>query len=214
MRWGGSYLFWFRSPRARRDKHNSRHAASPIHPHTHSQTTPRTGWVRRGVPAPESVADHSHRVALAALVAAAGRPEYDAARAVAIALAHDVAEAVVGDIAPGDGVPKSVKAAAEADAVSHMATLLGGADSAAGSAIASFWAEYEAGETPEARLVKDCDKVEMLLQAAEYETAHPGLALSEFFEGVRGKLKTEVGRELAAEAEARRPGWARGEGGG
>ena len=207
---GGSIYFGF--PRARREnKQPTCLRSTPTLQTTHFlQTTPRTGWVRRGVPSPESVADHSHRVALAALVAAAGRPEYNASRAVAIALAHDVAEAVVGDIAPGDGVPKSVKAAAEADAVAEMARLLGGADSAAGSAIASLWAEYEAGQTPEARLVKDCDKVEMLLQAAEYETAHPGLALSEFFEGVRGKLKTEVGRELAAEAEARRPRWARG----
>lgn len=170
--------------------------------------------MRRGVPAPESVADHSHRVALAALVAAAGRPEYDGARAVAIALAHDIAEAVVGDIAPGDGVPKAVKAAKEAAAVDHMAALLGGPSSAAGATIAALWAEYEAGATPEARLVKDCDKVEMLLQAAEYEAAHPGLALTEFFDGVRGRLTTDVGRELAAEAEARRPAWARGTGAG
>lgn len=182
----------------------------PTHAHTPNlhQTTPRTGWVRRGVPAPESVADHSHRVALAALVAAAGRPGYDASRAVAIALAHDIAEAVVGDIAPSDGVPKSVKAAKEAAAIDHMTSLLGGPDTTAGATIAALWAEYEAGETPEARLVKDCDKVEMILQAAEYETAHPGLALTEFFDGVRGKLKTDVGRELAAEAEKRRPGWA------
>ncbi len=34
---------------------------------------PRTGWVESGVPDPESVADHSFRVALIALVLATSR---------------------------------------------------------------------------------------------------------------------------------------------
>jgi len=32
-----------------------------------------------------------------------------------------------------------------------------------------LWREYEAGETEEARAVKDIDKVEMIVQALEYE---------------------------------------------
>lgn len=34
------------------------------------QTTKRAGWVRRGVPGPESVADHMYRMGVMALVAA------------------------------------------------------------------------------------------------------------------------------------------------
>ena len=36
------------------------------------KTTPRTGWAMRGVPRPESVADHSHGTALVALVLGVG----------------------------------------------------------------------------------------------------------------------------------------------
>ena len=78
-----------------------------------------------------------------------------------------------------------------------------------GAEVEALFHEYERGETPEAQLVKDCDKLEMLLQAVEYEREHrgetPPLDLSEFFDGVRGRLKTEVGRSWGAEIEGRRP---------
>ena len=35
--------------------------------------------------------------------------------------------------------------------------------------IMSLWREYEDGTTPEASLVKDLDKFEMITQAVEYE---------------------------------------------
>lgn len=141
---------------------------------------------------------------MTALVAAAGDPGVDVGRAVAVALAHDVAEASVGDLAPGD-VPKAEKAAMEAAAMASMAELLGGDSTEAATFIAGAWREYEDGATPEARLVKDCDKVEMLLQAVEYEAAHPGLDLGEFFASVEGRLTTRAGRALAEEVTLRRP---------
>ena len=56
----------------------------------------RRGWVLRGVTEPESVADHSFRTALLALVLARD-DSFDRGRCVAMALVHDLAEAVVGD---------------------------------------------------------------------------------------------------------------------
>lgn len=35
--------------------------------------------------------------------------------------------------------------------------------------IAELWREYEANSSPEAKVVKDFDKLEMILQALEYE---------------------------------------------
>jgi len=176
------------------------------------------------------VADHSFRVALFALVASSSSsqassspsssPPFDAARAVKIALVHDLAEAIVGDIAPGDNVPKEEKARREAEAMAEMRRMLEGGGGSGGSGSSSspvtigaeveaLFEEYEKGETPEAQLVKDCDKLEMLLQAVEYEKEEspetPNLDLSEFFEGVRGKLKTEIGRNWALEIVGWRP---------
>ena len=52
--------------------------------------------------------------------------------------------------------------------------------------------EYEAGETNEAKLCKDFDKIEMILQAFEYESAQ-GKDLQEFFDSTAGKWRTVHG---------------------
>jgi putative hydrolases of HD superfamily len=62
----------------------------------------RQGWVDRGVEQPESVADHSYRLALMTMVIASRDPEIDASRAVRLALVHDLPEALAGDITPFD----------------------------------------------------------------------------------------------------------------
>src|SRR5688572_1987599 len=61
----------------------------------------RKGWVDRGVPDAESVADHSYRLALLAWAVARQRG-LDADRALKMALFHDLAEAEVGDETPFD----------------------------------------------------------------------------------------------------------------
>ena len=69
--------------------------------------------------------------------------------------------------------------------------------------IGELWREYESGETEEARLLKDIDKIEMVLQALEYEDAQPGVDLTEFYAAVAG-LRTETGRRGGEEILRRR----------
>ena len=140
----------------------------------------RAGWVRVGVQAPESVAAHSWGVAW--LVLALCPPMLDRGRALAIAVLHDLAEVRVGDLTPSDGVPKGDKARMEAEAMSGLLSGLAGA-----SEFEALWREYEDGSTPEGRLVKACDKLDMALQAARYE-ATQGLELSEFLDSALSKL--------------------------
>jgi 5'-deoxynucleotidase YfbR-like HD superfamily hydrolase len=52
--------------------------------------------------------------------------------------------------------------------------------------------EYEAGQTKEAKLCKDFDKIEMILQALEYENSQ-GKELQEFFDSTAGKWRTALG---------------------
>ena len=52
--------------------------------------------------------------------------------------------------------------------------------------------EYERGETAEAQMCKDFDKLEMILQASEYETAQ-GLDLQDFFDSTHNQWKTAHG---------------------
>ena len=118
----------------------------------------RAGWVRRGVPDPESVAAHSWGVAW--LVLALLPPELDRERALSYAVIHDLAEVRVGDITPFDGVSSESKQAREAAAV---AALLGERPD-----LVALWRTYEAQSDAEARFVRELDRLDMALQAAWY----------------------------------------------
>lgn len=88
-------------------------------------------------------------------------------------LIHDMAESLVGDITPVDGVAKPEKSRREATTMDYITkSLLGnvyGGTSTAGEDIRAIWQEYEDSETPESIYVHDIDKVELLLQMVEYE---------------------------------------------
>lgn len=173
---------------------------------------PRRGWVLRGVERPESVAAHSWGTALLCL-ALAGAAGVDSGRALALATAHDLAEAETGDIpyradpeaAASDAIDKSRR---EADALDRM--LAGQL-----SEVRGLWAEYEKGATPEARFVRDMNLLDMALQALVYEEQQrcdprrPQASrsvhgpLDEFFASAESRAQGEVGRHWLARVRER-----------
>jgi len=159
------------------------------------KATPRAGWALRGIGDPESVAEHSHRVALLALLLAPrAQPPLDAARCMAMALVHDLAEALVGDITPYDGVDAAEKRRREEAAMHELAALAGD------GSLLDLWREYDAAETAEARFVKELDRLETVLQAAEYgardDVGHA--ALDEFWRTADARLTSPLTRTLLA----------------
>lgn len=99
-----------------------------------------------------------------------------------MALVHDMAEAVVGDITPLDKVEKTEKARREASVMEYMTkNLMRGVPGGplTGEAILAVFEEYEENRTLEAQFVHDVDKMELLLQMVEYERGQ-GLELAEF----------------------------------
>ena len=167
--------------------------------------TPRTGWIRRGIVPCESVADHSWRMAAMALLLPSSSPRHDDSddlpldidKCVAMAIVHDLAEALVGDICPDDGVPAHVKQQREHEAMQYMANLL-----PQKSRFQALFDEYEARQTPEARVVKDLDLLDMILQANEYEEqaklVGTSINLDEFFQGTPpSRFQTARIREMA-----------------
>jgi putative hydrolases of HD superfamily len=107
----------------------------------------------------------------------------DIPRCTKMALIHDMAEGLVGDLTPVDGVPKAEKSRREAETMDWVATsLLGRVNKGlSGKEIRDCWQEYEDGETLESRFVHDVDKIELLLQMVEYEReSECRLDLSEF----------------------------------
>jgi putative hydrolase of HD superfamily len=150
--------------------------------------TPRTGWGMRGVPHVESVAEHSFGTAFVALalaeaVAADGQGgPFDVEQVLTMALLHDLAEVRLTDL-PVSAVrliPPEVKGQAEAAAISDLLAPLPAAER-----LAALWQAFEDSSSPEGRLVRDADKLEMMVQCLRYEqTGCRGL--DEFWQAVDG----------------------------
>lgn len=140
----------------------------------------RSGWVRVGVPAPESVAAHSWGVAW--LVVVLCPSELNRERALAMAVVHDLAEVRVGDLTPHDGVDPREKSARESAVFAEMTRDLPGA-----ADLRALLREYEECATPEARFVKACDKLDMALQASRY-ALRDGVDTAEFVESALARI--------------------------
>ncbi|KAI9314194.1 HD domain-containing protein [Dichotomocladium elegans] len=161
--------------------------------------TKRTGWVDNGIQQPESIADHMHRMGVMAMII--DDPSLDRSKCVKMAIVHDLAEAVVGDITPHAGVSKEDKYQQERAAMHEFLSLLGNTSLA--QEIVDLWQEYEDAKTPEALLVKDLDKFEMIVQALEYEKSDKK-ALQSFFDSTQGKFKHPVVKAWAEALYAER----------
>lgn len=98
-----------------------------------------------------------------------------------MALVHDMAEALVGDITPMDGVAKDEKNRREKTTMDFFTnSLLGKVNGGiTGKEIYDIWCEYEDGKTLESKFVHDVDKIELVLQMVEYERSH-NLDLGDF----------------------------------
>lgn len=88
-----------------------------------------------------------------------------------MALIHDMAEALVGDITPVDGVAKHEKNRRESTTMDYFEKgLLGRVNGGVtGKDIKAIWQEYEDSKTLESKFVHDVDKIELILQMVEYE---------------------------------------------
>lgn len=162
----------------------------------------RQGWLRAGVSRErtESVAEHTLFVALFSwFVTDAHFPQADAGRVMRIALLHDLGEAYVGDLTPHDGVAQEEKHAKEKAAVEQMLGKLPN-----GGEYLSLWEEYERGESLEARIVREVDRLEMGLQACVYEL-QGAPDLSQFFASAEKVVSSGPMRELLVQAQTLRP---------
>ncbi|KAJ5081896.1 HD domain-containing protein [Penicillium alfredii] len=147
------------------------------------KTTKREGWRRFGING-ESISDHMYRMSIMTMLAPPSlAAKLNLPHCTKMALIHDMAESLVGDITPVDkDITKAEKARREAAVMEYITkTLLGNVPGGAlsGEQIQQVFQEYEDNETLEAQFVHDIDKMELLLQMVEYERSHE-VDLSEF----------------------------------
>ncbi len=109
----------------------------------------------------ESVAEHTWRLCLMAVVLEAHFPEVDFERLIKICIIHDLGEAIRGDIPAPLQHSDGAKAGEER---ADLMRLLKPLPKRLRGEIASLWDEYEHASTAEARLAKALDKLETILQ--------------------------------------------------
>lgn len=174
------------------------------------KTVTRSGWTSTG--RAESVAEHTWRLCLLALVLRPGLPEVDYGRLLPMLVVHDLGEAIGGDIpAPEQAARGGSKSAQERD---DLLQLLAPLPAAQREELTALWDEYESAASTEARVAKALDKLETILQHTQgrnpadfdyrfnleygqrYTAVHPLLAT------LRSLIDAETER-LAREAEGR-----------
>jgi len=121
--------------------------------------TTRTSWTSAGVH--ETVAAHTWRLCLMALVMSPYLPGVDLNRLLRICLVHDLGEAISGDISAVLQVGAPSKSEQER---ADLEELLKPLPAALRAEFVSLWEEYEQASTPEARVAKGLDKLETILQ--------------------------------------------------
>ena len=143
----------------------------------------RQGWTRHPIPdeAVESVADHSYGVTLLSWLLCP--PELDRSRVLELALIHDLAEIVTGDVTPHDDVPQEIKNHNELEALAELLEPTNQFGEAC-----ELLLDYQKQSSPEAQWVKKMDKLEMSLQSLTYEGDF-SVDLSEFRHSSRGSLE-------------------------
>lgn len=145
----------------------------------------RQGWLMRGIPEEkcESVGDHTFSTALfAMMIAKKYFSKLDMMKVIKMSLIHELGEIDGGDITPFDGISKKEKLAIEEKGIRKIF-----ANFSEGKEYLDLWLEYSKDESPEAKFVKQIDKLEMAMQASVYSKQY-GKNLSEFIESARERI--------------------------
>lgn len=163
----------------------------------------RSGWVREGINNAESVADHSYRVAMIAMIFAK-HLNVDVDKLIKMILLHDLGEGSVGDKVVERGTNVDTKAKDEKDQQERetikdiFKNILGG------STYIKLHIEASAMTTKEAKILKQLERLEMAVQALEYEE-ESGKNLSEFFENAAMHINDPYLKKILKTVKSLRP---------
>ena len=156
----------------------------------------------------ESVAEHSWRIALMAMLLRDEFPELDMDRVTRMCLIHDLGECFTGDI------PTFNKTKADEEReISLLREWVASLPAEVSEELAELYREMDALETPEARLYKSLDKLEAVIQhnespistweAREYELnqtyAFDTVAFSEWLTELRREMLADTLEKIANE---------------
>lgn len=150
----------------------------------------RTGWLDYNMTECESIADHMYRMSCICMMIT--NPSVNRDKCMRIALVHDMAESIVGDITPVNPIGKKEKSRREWETIKYICEdIIKPINPVISKEIMEDWLSYENISSLEARYVKDIDKYELFVQCFEYEQEFQGTKnFDEFFQAVN-LIKTD-----------------------
>lgn len=165
----------------------------------------RSGWIREKIKDSESIAEHSFRVGVLAMVLSdklGVEPNKD--KLIKMSLLHDLGELITGDIVTErkglvDIKKRDEKERKEKEGIKKIFDKIGG-----GNEYAAIFEEMIERVTPESKIFWQLDKLEMALQAYEYEEDQ-GKNLEEFFTSASLHIKEPLLKEIFREILKERP---------
>jgi len=139
----------------------------------------RSGWIREGIKDAESVAEHSFQLSVMAMIFA-DQFGLDKEKLIKMAILHDMGEVVTGDIiwARGEETDDKKRKNKERAELSGILKTFKAIDKL--NEYKNIFREMIKRESPEAKLFWQLDKLDLAVQALQYEKEY-GKKLDEFF---------------------------------
>ena len=165
----------------------------------------RAGWLIAKVKNPEHDGDHSYGTAVLSYLIAK-RMGLDAERCAVMGLVHDINEAITGDIATRYdkslmAVPPEIKRKMERRNELRLAAILTGGGKAA---LREVLDEYHAQHTAEAKLVKQVDKLDYIVQMMLYsKKIKSDKTVEEFFDTAGSRIDIKEVRYIYEKVKSR-----------
>ena len=152
------------------------------------KTIKRSGWIHKSnITSPESVADHSYSMCMMSMILAE-IINLDTGHIMKMVIIHDLAESLVGDHMP-DGISSEEKQLVEDKAMKKIISKL---PNSLRKNYLNLWNEYNDNITVNAKFVHSMDKLEMVLQAKEYEfEGYPKELLQPFIKSATDYISNE-----------------------
>lgn len=152
------------------------------------KTIKRSGWIHKSnITSPESVADHSYSMCMMSMILAE-IINLDSGHIMKMVIIHDLAESLVGDHMPDD-ISSEEKQLVEDKAMKKIISKL---PNSLQKNYLNIWNEYNDNITVNAKFVHNMDKLEMALQAKEYEfEGYPKELLQPFIKSATDYISNE-----------------------
>jgi len=157
----------------------------------------RSGWVREGIDNPESVADHSFRTAMMAMIFGP-QLSVDSDKLIKMALVHDIGEGYITDMVVERGINIDSLLRVKKDKLEIRATNKILKDTNNKDYFINLLKESLFAESAEAKILKQIERLEMAVQALEYEE-ETGKDLNEFFENAQMHITDEYLKQILAQ---------------